>query len=253
MRKYVKKITGKNKKVFKKRTARLSAVPVSIKQYVNKSINREVETKCQSFTEQTSLLPFATNTLRTLDFNSVLNLISAGTGEGNRIGTRVKVVNLQIKGWLSVGTTFSYDPIVVRMFVGRLKASITTPNAGAQYASLFQNGSGVSAPQNNYFDMLRVVNRNVFTVHAQKTFKLGKAGDLGSQTTNNDFKLLIPFNINVNKHINTLIFNDNALASTNFGCFVWFTVSNADGTATNPLMPPLVNLCYDMEVKYKDS
>lgn len=242
------------KKRLLKPKAKKAIVPQSVKAYVQRSIGRNEETKCQSFSDITTLLTYAAvgNTLRTLDFNSVIGLITSGTGEGNRVGTKVKVSNLQLKGWLSVGTNFTTAPVVVKMFVGKLKQALTNPNASTLYSRFYQAGSSSSPPQNNYFDMLRIPNKDLFTIYAQRTFKLGLAA-LGNTTSNNDFKMLTPFSVNLNKHINNLIFDDSVAAPTNFAAYVWFVCVFADGSTTPLTVPPLVNCCYDMEVKYTDA
>jgi len=238
----------KKKRLIKKKPV----VPQAVKSYVNKMISVNEEDKSQSYSNLTTLLTYNAvgNTLRTLDFNSVISLISQGAGAGQRIGNKIKVQSLSIRGWLSVGSTFTSAPVVVKMFVGRLKQSVNTTDG--TYANLYQAGNGILPPQNTYFDILRLVNKDIYTVYNVKTFKLGLAS-LGASTSNNDFKMLIPFYVNINKHIANLTFNDSTPTPSNFGCYVWFTCVLADGTATPATVPLLVNCCYDMEIAYQDA
>ena len=247
------------KKRYMKPKGKMSFVPQSIKTYVQRSIGRNEETKTQSFSAQTSLLSYTGTNLRTLDFNSVINLVTQGAGEGQRIGNKIKVTDLTIKGWLSVGSTFytsvlTTGPVIVKMFIGRLKQALSNPDLSTLYARLYQAGNTSSSPQNNYFDVLRIINKDLFSVYNTRTYKLGIAGNtLPSNVSNNDFKVLCPFSFNMNKHYNNVTFDDTVATPTNQAMYIWFVCVNADGSLTNVGVPPLVNCCYDMEVKYSDA
>lgn len=249
------------KKRYMKPKGKMSVVPQSIKTYVQRSIGRNEETKLQSFSAQTSLLSYTGTNLRTLDFNSVVNLVTQGAGEGQRIGNKIKVTDLTIRGWLSVGSSFQTSvvttgPVIVKMFIGRLKQALTNPDLSTLYARLFQAGNTSSSPQNNYFDALRIINKDLYSVYNTRTYKLGPAG-IGSgaayAVVNNDFKVLCPFSFNMNKHYNTLTYDDTTASPSNQAMYVWFVCVNADGTVTNAGVPPLVNCCYDMELRYHDA
>lgn len=258
---------SKGKKSYKKsnkKTIKKSTISLAVKKYVKKMVHVNEETKQQNFSDQTSLLTYnaAAFTLRTIDCNLVMSLITQGTGEGGRIGNKVAVQSLIVKGWLSVGQTFQTSvattgPVIVKMFVGRLKQALTNPNLSTLYQRLYDNGNTSSTPQNNYFDVLRSVNRDLFMIYQTKTFKIGPAANNvfapGTTVYNNDFKLLCPFSIQLNKHLNKLDYDDGVASPTNAAIYIWFVCVNADGTATNVAVPPLVNLCYDMEVLYKDA
>jgi len=262
MRPNVKKNLRTNKKVLKKRAPRRITVPIAIKQYVNRMNARGEETKQQNFSERTSLLPYnaVTTTLKTLDFNSVVGLVSQGTGEGNRIGNKIKVTEMGIKGWISISDAFAATgytgTVIVKMFIGRLKQTLNNPNVTTLYTRLYDNGNTSISPQNDYFDVLRTPNKDIFMIYKTKSFKLAPSQQRttgGTTVYNNDFKALCPFSINVNKHVNNLTFDDNNTTPSNQAIYIWFVCVNADGSPTNALMPPQINLCYDMVVKYKDA
>lgn len=247
------------KKRLLKPKAKKAVVPKSIKAYVQQSISKNEEIKVQSFSAQTSLLSYTGTNLRTLDFNSVISLITQGTGEGQRIGNKVQIKDLTIKGWLSVGSTFyasvvATGPVIVKMFIGRLKQALTNPDVSTLYSRLYQAGNTSSSPQNNYFDVLRIINKDLFSVYNTRTYKLGVSGNMAASTVaNNDFKVLCPFSFNMNKHYNNITFDDTVATPTNQAMYIWFVCVNADGTITNVGVPPLINCCYDMEVRYQDA
>jgi len=252
MSSFIRKSKSKGKKLLKSK----AKVPIAIKQYVQRQIAVSEETKHQNFSSLTTLLTYtaATQTLRTLDLASCLGLITQGTGQGNRIGNKIKVKKLIVRGWLSVGNSFGTGgatPQCVKMMVGRLKQTFATPDGS--YSALYQSGSSTAAPTNTYFDILRPIQRDQYIIYHQKVFKLATATNASGSNASNDFNMLVPFSINLNKHVNVLNYADGATPPINFACFIWFVSVNADGSATSAVIPPLVNCAYDMDVEYDDA
>lgn len=238
------------KRSYRKKTYTKSArVTTGLKSYVKRAISRTEELKTQSFTANNiPMQAYAAGNLLTLDCNSVLGLISQGVGEGQRIGNKVTCKSFMIKGFINqLVAGAGQFPVLIKMFVGKLKFAISTTNGA--YPNLYQAGNGVSPPQNNMFDLMRIINKDIFTVVKTKTFKIGTAG---APTINNDFSLVKSFSMNLTKHIGSLIYNDASANPTNKGLYIWFVCVLADGTVSVAVQAGY-GISYDMEVKYSDA
>jgi len=253
---YVKRRTRANKPATarkpsyrKKAPVRRARVSTGLKSYVNRVISRNEEVKTQSFNANlVALLPYAAGTLLTLDFNSVMGLVTQGTGEGQRIGNKIKPKSVTIKGFLNVDPFgAAIQPVMMKMFIGKLKQSTATTQGS--YAALYQNGNGQLPPQNNLFDCMRKINTDIFTIYHTRNFKIG--GSAAPQP-NNDFSLSKMFSVNVTKHLNSLIYNDATVNPTNKGLYVWFVCVPSDGT-TSAIVQASFDLSYDMELQYTDA
>jgi len=242
--------TARKSNYRKKAPVRRARVSTGLKSYVKRVISRTEEVKTQSFTANlVALAPYAAGTLLTLDFNSVMGLVTQGTGEGQRIGNKIRPKSVTIKGFLNIDPFgAAIQPVMIKMFIGKLKQ--TTLTTQGSYAALYQNGNGQLPPQNNLFDCMRKINTDIFTIYHTRNFKIGQAGAAGQ--TNNDFSLSKMFSVNVTKHLNSLIYNDATVNPTNKGLYVWFVCVAADGSTSITCQASL-DLSYDMELQYTDA
>lgn len=248
------------KKVMKKRA------PVSnkLKSYVKRVIASNVENKIA--------VPVTTindniNNMSPAAFGTVIELsdvweIAQGTGQGNRIGNTIKPVKWNFKGFISLDQTGAGItlPCIVKMYVLKYKYGYQSPPPTLAPTDFYQNGSTSSAPLGNFLDIMRAVNDDVYTVYTTRTFKVGPANfsygtGASGAINNNDFKSVIPFNINLMKYQSHKIkYFDTTNTPTNSGLHVVFAIAPADGSqsvgGTNVNLP---NISYDITGVYEDA
>jgi len=261
---YLKKSSKPKRRVAVRRVAKKPrsaprSVPLSVKKYIKSTISRSSETKF--------LAPVANNNVTIAPYDTtsqlctLINLTTAlscnqGSGQGDRLGDEITVKNMSFKGYISyeIGATpLSSSPVFIKMVLGRLRSTLSQPTS---FATLFQSGNSISAPQNLPTDMFRHFNKDAWTILQTRMFKLGYSGNSGTTITgaspNNDFSLCQMFNISLNKHVNKLKYSDGGTVPTNSGLFVWFLMCDATGNSltTNP---PAPQINYDIEVAFKDA
>lgn len=258
----------KSKKAVVKKALRKSYVN-SIKKIARSVVKKQTETKiAQPYTQNNQ--PITAYDLTTNNFGSEFSLITPlinilqGTGQGQRVGNRINVTSMIMKGYINAvrlpttGGTGTNDPFYVKMVWLRRKSSLLGVNGvtGGGNA-FFQNGNATVAPSNLPTDLLRAINKDVFTVYTSRVFKLGFAnaqGNIsGNPPTNNDFKVSKFFKVNLSKHIGKLIYDDNGANPNNWACYAVALMCTADGTPiTSNATTPICEIHFDVEVKYKD-
>jgi len=258
---YLKKSSKPKRKVAVRRVAKKArsapSVPLSVKKYIKSTISRSSETKFLApvANNNVAILPYDTTT----QLCTLINLTTAlscnqGSGQGDRLGDEIAIKNMSFKGYISYAggsTTINSTPVFIKMVLGRLKSTLSQPTS---FATLFQSGNSISAPQNLPTDMFRHFNRDAWTILQSRMFKLGTSGPgLTTGTPNNDFSLCQMFSISLNKHVNKIKYSDGGTAPTNNGLYIWFLFCNADGSTISATTTPLVEIHYDIETAFKDS
>lgn len=262
----------RRKKVIRKRVRRAPKLRVgkAIKAYVKKAIHKQAELKVASpLTGQNQAIRGygfygGPTQLACYDITPVLT-IPQGTGDGQRIGDRIKVKTLNIKGYVNLDSSFANDaiyrknPMYVKMFVGRRIDTITDPNALTGGFSKFLQAGPVSSPPTNLPpDMYRYVNKELYRVFATRMFKIGVSAPSNvpndSAQWNNDFKFSKNFSVSLSKHIDVVKYSDGGNVPSNVAFYVWFLVCFANGSAINNVdnNTPL-EWHYDVNCTYYDS
>lgn len=257
MRVYKKKpVIHKKKRVVRRRTAPKKS---TFSKRVLAVVQRTAEHKVYSAQAVNKLISYYTS--GSLSTYTLMPVIAQGTGAGDRIGDSVTVKSAILRGFFNATpynatTNPTASPIMVRMFVGYKKPDHTTTPVG-YLGYLFRTGDSINAPSNQIMDQLQNINKDLFSVVAQRSYKIGLAsqglGLVSGNESNNDFKYLIKFSLNLTRHYGILKFNDaNAPVNTptNKGLWMWFIWSYADGSTSTNVSP--VNLNYDLEVSYTD-
>lgn len=250
-----KKTMAKSKKMRKSR----AIVPSAVKSYVNKAIAVHAENKqCASV----SLLNDNINNMFSV-FGTVINCssvwsLSQGTGQGNRIGNVILPKTWTIKGYVSVSNVAGSltAPGVVKMYLIKYKNGFTGPTSVSSCTDFYQGGNSSVAPAGTYIDVLRTVNKDVYTVYTTRTFKVGPASVSGATTyTNNDFKATCPFKIDLKKYQSHKIkYADTTTTPTNSGLFLVFAFAPYDGSVSNGGTNsnlPLIH--YDIDASFEDA
>lgn len=177
------------------------------------------------------------------DITTVLT-IPQGTADGQRVGDKIKVKSLNIKGFINLDSSFADNPIYrknpmyVKMFVGRRVDTVNDPNTiTGGFSKFLAAGPVAAAPTNLPPDMYRYVNKELYRVYATRIFKIGVSAPSNvpndSAQWNNDFKFSKNFSISLNKHIDTVKYSDGGNIPSNVGFYVWFLVCFANGSAIN--------------------
>lgn len=249
---YRKKGAAPRRRTYKRRAAARSR---PIRKVVRAEIQRAAEPKtiqtvvtAHTFYSSTNALAPANNVLE-LGADGVNIAINQGTGQANRVGNRIRVKSLWMKG---VITPLPYDvttnpnprPVQLKMviFYDRVDPmAMPNPFAGGA-AGPFQGGGATNAFQNDLVDMVLPFNTDRYRIFATRTFKLGysqyagTAASAANQTayqaySNNDYRHNYQIAINLTKfYPKNLRFNDNNAIPTNRGLFVMFYYANADGS-----------------------
>lgn len=116
--------------------------------------------------------------------NPLIPDIPQGTARNDREGASLKLMNINVKGKLDIPA--DDNPaignedralIYVRMMVLSAKQNKNRTDIINNWNStyndeLFKNGASPTAPTGNYVDMLSSINRENFTVHHDKVFKM---------------------------------------------------------------------------------
>lgn len=214
------KFTYKNgkrvRKSSRKNKYKSSKTSVSqITRIVKREMSRKVEHKTsQFFASQWDIVPsnntfFEASFFPCTPYTTYMD-IDQGVGQGDRIGNRITLTNLSIKGtiWpLPYDGTTNPTPSpaqVVLYFVYRRTIPINTPTNAV---NIFQNGDGSRNFQNDLTDVMAKVNNDEWRLLTKRVFKIGYAANTGTGAqpayqafTNNDFKLNRNFQINLTKY-----------------------------------------------------
>lgn len=182
--------------------------------------------------------------------------ISQGTGQGNRIGNQLKPMKWSFRGFIH-NNSVSCVPYVIKMFILKSTQSYASPDTitTAAPTDFLQNGSASAAPSVSYNDLLRDVNKEKYTVYTTRTFKCSPAsvGTAPNFGTNNDFKMVCPFKINLLKYQKHIIkYNDNTATPTNQGLYAVFCMAPADGTVPTLPLTGQPQISSDIIAEYED-
>jgi len=160
--------------------------------------------------------------------------LSSGVDQGKRVGNQIKLKRWIIKGFVTpdqgtpIGLTTA--PYQVNGFQGFVRLMLLkrrdNSTVGHNLNNLLQNGNSSLAPYGTQFDRLYPINKDIYKVFWERTFKLGNAAanpSIGSNPSlanyyptqaNNDFKMVESFGIDVCKYIGKdakITYNDNSI------------------------------------------
>lgn len=240
-----------------------------IRQIVRKEFSRQVEDKFLRSSASGALgsnpntyLPFGTwDTNNILDVNSILvNGITQGTGQGNRIANRVKLTKLMLRGSLYPLDAVT-TPTVVKMWVvtdlqnpynGTSTDIAVSQQTGGNW---FEDGNSVAPLQNNLRDLQLTLNTSKYRVYTTRTFKVANSASPNGVTPggNNDFKSLINYKINLLKYVPKYVkWQDNATTATfQRKVFVCFQCVRSNGSTSSDTTANVGHI-RTFEVRYED-
>lgn len=266
-RKYRTKRAFAKKRTYKRRTYK-KAMP--IKRMIRREIARNVENKTQqAYNLQQDIYPS-----NSTQFDSVITpcqpdavglIISQGTGQGQRIGNRIKIKKLTFSGVIhptpyNASTNPTPAPVMIKFwFFYDKDAPTLTPTVKAD-GDFLQFGNTTSGMQNDLMDMFAPVNKDRYAVLKTKIFKLGYAsyGGTGAlpqsgNLANNDFKLNCPFSFDLTKHVPKIYdFRDTATNPTTRGLYFMAQAVYANGAQMAAATVP-AQMSYVQSVEYEDA
>lgn len=234
---------------------------------MKKEISRNVENKTVQTVNlnralySTPSTQFVTENTFAVSPNAVTMPINQGTGQGARIGNRIKTKKLTFKGTIvpigTSATNVSPRPIQARIMILYDKQDPNNvPNVSS---NLYQLGGTESGPRNDLVDMWAPLNTDVYTVVAQRTIKLGfsqydpSMASASGYWSNNDFKLNQNFSFNLTKHyLKSVKYNDNNSQPTTRGLYCSIVLAWADGSAI-PAQTIPCGMQYVLDYTYEDA
>jgi len=164
-----------------------------------------------------------------------------------------------IKGYVSVSAVAGSitTPGVVKMYLIKYKNGYNGPIGTTSSTDFYQGGNTAIAPAGTYIDILRTVNKDVYTVYTTRTFKVGPANGVlvSAISDNNDYSTTLPFRIDLKKYQGHKIkYSDTTTAPTNSGLYLVFAFAPYDGSVSNGgtnINLPLIH--YDIDASFEDA
>lgn len=158
------------KKPVRRPRARKASIPTAIKSYVNKTINRNEETKMA--TQTFNIAGFNSGITTLADFNQLIPSISTGSVQNARVGVAIKPVKLVVKGYIiyKTDTNLGARMIGTRMFCFSDKSVsnyATALAAGVNY-NLLDNGGTSNNFTGTALNYMQPVNKDLFKFYADK-------------------------------------------------------------------------------------
>ena len=258
-------VRGKYARKYTKRPARRTSMVKLIKRVVHKMAENKVKNK-------TGLVALS-NTYFTSTWNSnnVLPLspyqsyidIAQGNGQGDRIGNKISTRRLMLTfvihpyGYQAENNVFPL-PQDIRIVIGKFKDNSTQlQGLGTGVSSIFQNGGSSSSPSGQLSDIVRSLNKDIFTCYYDKVVKVGNSNYIGTGNdpkpqyyANNDYKLNVVRKIDCTKWCNkTIDFNDTTALPSVPVLSMFAFCCNADGSAGSKYNSVM---WYELKYEYED-
>lgn len=261
------------KRTYKRKSyARKTLKREPIKKIVRREIARNIENKTSQYYDGGGGLytipsaAFSAANIHPLGPTSAFGpIINQGTGQGARVGNRIKTKKLVVKGTLTpfsqnASTNTNPKPVQVKMWILYDKLDPTAEPDPKIAGDFFQLGGSSKSFANDLTDLWAPVNTDRYRILTTRTFKLGysvytanTAAGNSNQYANNDYPLSHNFSIDCTKYYPMDVrFNDNNSVPTTRGLFMMFAYVAADGQAlaADQLM---VKLQYMQDYQYEDA
>lgn len=250
----------------KRRGGALAALKVKVRRMAPETKSRQLINYGRDLYSVTSG-PFAASNIIPLNFSNGAANIQQGTGNGQRIGTRIRVKKYMFKGTLH---PYAYDALVntrptptqVKMwFFYQRDAPTTIPTPMTDF---FESNNTTVGMNGDLTDFWTPVNSDKYRLLGVRQFKLGFAinsatnqtpGTImpGAVAANNDFKLNCNFSVNVAKMLPKLVrYIDNNVDATSRGVYVMIEPVWADGSVA-PATTLMARMDYMLNVEYTDA
>jgi len=227
--------TKVSKKTTKKRAKRTTRVGKAVKQYVKRALGREVERKViSSYAVNQPIMTAIATTPTTL---SLVPSPIQGIGKSQRIGNEILVKKATISGYVNLlpynnTTNTLVAPVMVKMWLFSSK-QINTNNVSLTGIAnnFFDVINSAIGFQGNMLDLLLTLNKDAYTIHATKQFKLGLTNNPSNVTVGSDNSSFSQkFSFSYGKHLGKLKYDDTSTIATNKNLFLAFQAVYPDGS-----------------------
>lgn len=258
--------SSKARKPLRKNRVRKAVSRKALRRQIDFQIRRQAETKEQKITAERNLIwspsTGSFDTRNIFSSSDILNVISQGTGQGDRIGNRVTLVKFDFSFLIWARPTNASGvnlPLDVCMYVFSDKLNPTSQTAtnirnaisGGVPPYFYEAGNATTGANMTITDQLLRVNGDRFMLHKKKIFKLATSQVVN--WSNNDYKASRRFKVNIAKYMpKNVVWNDaGALASRQIWIMFLPVIAN-DDTSTVLQNSDLCGIGYDYQVKWKD-
>lgn len=211
---------------------------------IKRTIHRMAENKTTTNYASNASISRASGAGSTFANINLLPALTQGTGEGQRIGNSVRIVNAYMDCYVNLLPYSSINnatyPLTCKVWIASKKNRNLETNSLAvnDCDTFFQVGNTAVPAQGNMLDMIFAVNKDAWTLHTSRSFELGLpsgsvtygTGNLGSAPTN-EGKFSKYLRIPLTKYIKALKY-DSTSYPTNHN--LWFLIQtvNTDGSTT---------------------
>lgn len=264
-----KKVRRPARKVFRKRVGyRKKTTAPAIKSMIKREIARNIENKSlQYYNTGQNIYPsnhnsFLSSIFPISPYASYL-AIQQGTNSQSRIGNRIKIKKLTIKGTIHANqynVTTNPTPCPMHVIFWILIDKTEPVSIPAPTTDFLQLGSTTTSLQNDLMDQWAPVNTDKYRVFAKRLYKIGYSENVGTgglpnqgYLANNDFKFSQNFSIDVTKYlVKNVKYNDNNATPTTRGLFFMATAVQANGQNYSSVTEP-AQMQYVMNFDYEDA
>ena len=260
MPKFSKKTSGgkKPKRAFKKKAGK----KMTFAKKVMKVVSKQAEHKKVSVTASSYFYMSSGVVQINLVPNASTMLIAQGTGQGDRIGNKIKTKRVVMKYILyptgyNASTNPTPTPADVRIFIGRNRVSPALAcNTGT---TLFQNGDSSNGLTGSLADVIMPLNRDVNHVYKEFRHKVGHQYNSSSSggssinqfQSNNDYKMNVMRTVDVTKWVpKTLTYSDGVTAPTVPSTYFNIWYANADNS--NDSSTTSYAIWYSIQYEFED-
>jgi hypothetical protein len=219
---------------------------------INKKISATVKRSLISVAERKLWLTYAANQPIPTGqggfycFNAnIAPLIAQGTGDGQRIGNKVRVISSNIQGFVNLlpysapTSNIATPPLWLRIMLVAYRKQQTGTFTATDFTGAFLDvGTGVVPLQGNILDMTLPINKESWIVLNEDMCKLGVTGTSSTTPVNSGSyfdasTMSYHFNLDV-KNTGVQMYNDATTQPTNKNAFLVIQAVTADGFSVSP-------------------
>lgn len=248
------------RRVYKKKVSSSGSFAKRVKKVITGFAEKKQTTTCQV---NSSITTADTSVL--ISYIPLCPSISQTAAENGRVGNQIRVSYGQIAGYInmlpqSLNNTFAN--LKVRLFLVSMKNRNTTTSFNeslttADLQTFFDNGANGVPFQGTMFDILSEVNKEQWTLHAQKTLTLSLGGSnttypITTSPISGSGSYQQFFKFNYGKHLGKLIYNDSVGSQfpTNKNLYLFMQAVSSDGSSRQA--GPVAEAHYKIDTRYTD-
>jgi len=200
------RVVGQKRKAPAASAPTVKKAKATIAKFVRKAIakNEELKISSEPYAAAVTTITAVNSGAAPLIFNLLPSLPNGDT-QGTRVGNKVKVKELRLKGCVyRRGAAATDAPLLVRLYIGRLRDNLDTPVL-ADFNKLFYgtNGAETNASSQVRDTMYYPIQNDYWDIKYVKTMFLGLAG--GTTTfSSNDVKTDYEIDIDCTKYVKKL-------------------------------------------------